>query len=85
MSGGSLEAQVEGRRSNRSAPGLRVFLECSTFGCDQREFRTQIGWVDWMRDRADASLHVIVTSQETGSGGRRYQLDFLGLSTLEGQ
>lgn len=63
---------------------LRVFLECSTRGCDQREFRTQIDWVDWMRDRADAMVHVIVTSQETGSGGRQYQFDFIGLGELEG-
>ncbi|MGI9627820.1 MAG: hypothetical protein ACR2QM_13370 [Longimicrobiales bacterium] len=64
---------------------LRVYLECSTFGCDQREFRTQISWVDWMRDRTDASVHILVTSQQTGSGGREYQLDFIGLADLAGE
>ncbi len=63
---------------------LRVYVECSTFGCDQREFRTQIDWVDWMRDRTDASVHVIITSQQTGSGGREYQIDFIGLEALDG-
>lgn len=63
---------------------LRVFLECSGMGCDQREFRTQMNWVNWMRDRQDAAVHVIVTTQGTGSGGRQYYVDFIGLEELEG-
>lgn len=67
------------------AGALRVFLECSGGGaCDQREFRTQIDWVNWMRQRQDASLHVIVTGQRTGSGGRAYDVDFIGLEALAG-
>ena len=63
---------------------LRVFLECSGRACEERQFRTEIGWVDWVRDRQDAHLHVIITSQETGSGGERYVLDFIGLEELAG-
>lgn len=63
---------------------LRVFLECSGQGCDQTEFRTRMPWVNWMRDRQDAQLHVIVTNQETGSGGRQYYLDYIGLEELDG-
>lgn len=63
---------------------LRVFLECSGgSACDQREFRTQIDWVDWMRQRQDAQLHVIVTGQGTASGGRSYVVDFIGQDGLE--
>jgi hypothetical protein len=64
---------------------LRVFLECSGMGCDQRNIRTELDWVNWMRDRQDAELHVIVTTQGTGSGGSRYTLDFIGRESLEGQ
>ena len=72
--------------TEESTGALRVYFECARggAGCDQREFRTQIDWVNWMRDRRDAQVHVIVTSQETGSGGRLYTLDFLGLADLEG-
>jgi hypothetical protein len=68
------------------ADGLRVYFECSRGGggCDQRELRTQIDWVNWMRDRQDAQLHVIVTNQATGSGGRRYSFDFIGLDEFDG-
>ena len=65
------------------ANGLRVFLECSGMGCDQRNIRTEIDWVNWMRDRQDAQLHVIVTTQTTGSGGSLYTLDFVGRDELE--
>ncbi len=63
---------------------IRVFLECSGSACDQREFRTVIDWVNWMRDRRDADVHVIVTRERTGSGGSRYEVDFIGVGALEG-
>lgn len=69
------------------ADALHVFFECSGGfggGCDQRQFRTDIDWVNWMRDRQDAEVHVIVTTQRTGSGGSVYSLDFIGLGDLEG-
>ncbi len=72
---------------NGRARALNVFFECSGGrggGCDERQFRTDIDWVNWMRERQDADVHVIITSQETGSGGRAYRLDFIGLGPLDG-
>ncbi len=81
-----LAAQEAPTELGDSPGALRVYFECSRGGraCDQREFRTQIDWVNWMRDRRDAQVHVIVTNQTTGSGGRLYTLDFIGLGDLEG-
>jgi len=81
----SAGAQVAAPAPQSGGGALRVFYECATHGCDFREFRTQIDWVNWVRDRKDAQLHVIITGQETGSGGRLYQLDFIGLEKLAGQ
>lgn len=58
-------------------PSLRVFLECQI--CDFDLVRTDISYVDWMRDRADADLHIIARFERTGGGGLRHTLDFLGL------
>jgi hypothetical protein len=72
---------------NTNGGALRVFLECSGGrggGCRQEEFRTEIDWVNWMRDRQDAQLHVIITSLGTGSGGQLYTFDFIGLEDIEG-
>lgn len=55
----------------------RVFLDCNTF-CDFDHLRREITYVNWVRDRADADVHLIVTSQNTG-GGREYVLRFIGL------
>jgi hypothetical protein len=64
---------------------LRVFLDCQARNCDSNHFRTEIPWVDWVRDRADADLHVIFTSSSVGGGGQRYTFDFLGLRNQEGR
>ncbi len=74
-------AQEEGAQSRNGA--LRIYLECATWGCDSRHFRTEITFVSWVRDVQDSQLHVIMTSQSTGSG-REYVLDFLGREELEG-
>lgn len=81
-----LATTASGTAQEESANGaLRVYLECSGgMACDQREFRTQIDWVNWVRQRQDAELHVIITGEGTGSGGRRMALDFIGLEDLEG-
>lgn len=73
---------AEALQTPREAP-LRVFLECSA--CDFDFVRTQIQYVDWMRDRADADLHVLMRSQATGGGGREYTLDFIGLRRHAGK
>lgn len=63
---------------------LRVFLDCQAF-CDLTFVRTEIGWVDWVRDREDSDVHVLVTSEGTGGGGVHFDLAFLGRGTFEGE
>ncbi len=70
---------------NGATARVRVFLDCQGRDCDQTHFRTEIGWVNWVRDRADADLHVIFTSEGTGGGGVRYTFDFLGLREMAGR
>lgn len=70
--------------AQESGERLRVFIDCS-FYCDMDYMRTEIGWVDHMRDRADADVHILGTAQGTGGGGRRYTLEFIGLRSLAGQ
>ena len=63
---------------------LRVFLDCNRSGCDFDYLRTEIPYVDYVRDRSDASLHVLVTTQPTGSGGSEYTFNFIGLRDFAG-
>ncbi len=64
---------------------LRVFLDCNTQNCDSNLFRTEINFVNWVRDRTEAQVHLIITSANTGGGGAIYSLDFIGLGDLAGR
>lgn len=63
---------------------LRVFVDCNTMGCDLDFFRTEIPYVDYVRDRTDASLHVLVSTLQTGSGGTEHTMTFIGLKEFAG-
>ena len=61
-----------------SQPQLKVFLDCSS-NCYSDYLRSEIEFVDYVRDRTEAEVHVIVTDSQTGSGGREYTLELIGL------
>jgi hypothetical protein len=73
----------EARTTQSSTP--RVFLDCQTRrNCDFDHFRTEIRFVSWVRDRADADVHVIFTTTGAGGGGMQYSMDFIGLREMRG-
>jgi hypothetical protein len=81
-----LPAPALARQATPTTPqtteAIRVFLDCNTF-CDFDHIRREITFVNWVRDRADADVHLIVTSQDTG-GGREYVLRFIGMRGFVG-
>jgi len=64
---------------------LDVFLDCQGVFCDFDHFRREITFVNWVRDRRDAHVHVLATSQATGGGGREFTLAFIGLREFAGR
>jgi len=54
-----------------------VFLDCG-HNCDQDFIRTEITFVNYVRDPHQADVHVLVTAQQTGSGGQEYTFTFMG-------
>ncbi|MDQ3069975.1 MAG: hypothetical protein M3R55_09635 [Acidobacteriota bacterium] len=60
---------------------LRVFLDCD---CFQSYAREEVSFVDYVRDRESADVHVLGQSRETGGGGREYALRFVGAGRLAG-
>jgi len=55
---------------------LKVYMDCRR--CDMDYIRTEITFVNFVRDRQEADVHVLVTTQRTGAGGREYTLAFIG-------
>src|SRR5467141_2097848 len=76
-----LEAQDTTRTVQDSA--VRVFLDCPNSFCDFDYYRTEITFVNWVRDRQFAQVHLLITTQDTG-GGREYTLTFIGLERFAG-
>jgi len=63
---------------------LKVFLDCG-YRCDEDYLRREILFVNYVRDRKDADVHVLVTTQATGGGGTEYTLKFIGLGRFAGR
>lgn len=83
MGASLLLAVADAVHGRQSADRLRVFIDCGW--CDQDFLRTELTWVDYMRDRADAQVHVLVTRETTGGGGGLFTLEFIGLRQFAGQ
>lgn len=76
-------ASIVSVQDTTQAGALRVFLDCPTGGCDFDYLRTEIRFVNWVRDRQVADLHTLVTRQATGSGSE-FTLAFIGLREFAG-
>jgi len=61
----------------------KVFLDCSY--CDVEYITTEIGFVNYVRDRKEAQIHVLITTQSTGGGGTEYTLAFSGQKEFAGK
>jgi len=70
---------TQSERSN----GLNVFLDCNRMRCDMDHFRREISFVNYVRDRQDADVQILATSQVTG-GGREFTFNFIGLNEFAG-
>ena len=60
---------------------IGVFFDCQS-GCDFDYIRTEMEFVDYVRNREDADVHILVTAQATGAGGREFTINFIGLRTF---
>jgi len=74
---------------------LRVFLDCQgggvggggggVRGCDRNFFVQEMGFVNWVRDRFDADVHLLLTSLAAGNGGRAISVNFVGQKNYAGK
>jgi hypothetical protein len=55
---------------------LKVFLDCDS--CDLEYIKTEITFVNYVRDRLEAQVHILMSTQSTGGGGTEYTLTFIG-------
>lgn len=79
---------LAGRSTPAAAQGparaFSVYLDCSAFYCDPDFFRTDIAFVDHVREPSAADVHVLITFQRTGGRGAAYTLAFYGQRRFAG-
>ncbi|MDH4197579.1 MAG: hypothetical protein OEW05_09250 [Candidatus Aminicenantes bacterium] len=74
------EAEPATAALKQQAP--KVYIDCHR--CDQDYIRTEIPFVNYVRDPKEADVHVLITTQSTGSGGTEYTLAFIGQGAFAG-
>ena len=83
VSGAAQEPPPAAPTPAQSRP-LRLFVDCQNAECDFDYIRTEIPYVDFVRDRKQADVHLLVTGQHSGAGGEKYTLNFMGLGPFDG-
>ena len=77
-----IAAPILQAQNRTSSEPVAVYLDCGF--CDTDFIRTEIAYVSWVRDRAVADVHVLMTTQSMGGGGTEYTLAFLGRGRFAG-
>jgi len=75
---------VSPARVSAQSRAFSIFLDCSDFYCEPDFYRTDIAFVDHVRERTAADVHVLITRQSTGGGGSQFTLAFYGQQRFAG-
>lgn len=68
-----------------AARRIRVYIDCPNTSCDQEFFRTEVTFIDHLRQRQEADVHLLITSQGTGGGGSEMTFSFYGQQRFTGR
>lgn len=77
-----INAQEELQADTLRKNAVKLFIDCRF--CDMNYIRKEIPYVNYVRDVKEAEVYLRVSSESTGSGGRKYTLIFLGQDKFEG-
>lgn len=55
---------------------LKIYIGCSS--CDLDYIKEQVTFVNYVRDRSVADVHILYTTQYTGGNGKKYIVEFIG-------
>ncbi len=55
---------------------LKIYIGCNS--CDLDFIKEQVTFVNYVRDRSEADVHILYTTQYTGGSGKKYVVEFIG-------
>ncbi|MEE9443563.1 MAG: hypothetical protein V3V99_12940 [candidate division Zixibacteria bacterium] len=80
---GSISAQGANEETQTAEENaINIFVDGPYGGSDY--FRENITMANFVRDRKQADIHILITRQSTGSGGREYTIEFMGQKDFSG-
>lgn len=77
----SFAQEVKNDSNEMQRNATKVFLDFDDY---QEYIKTEIPFVNYVRDRKEAQVHILLTEQETGSSGTEYTLTFIGQQSYVG-
>jgi len=60
---------------------IKVFIDC--YFCDKEYIKREIPFINYVRDRKEAQVHLMITRRGTGSGGQEFKIEFIGLKEFD--
>jgi hypothetical protein len=61
-----------------AAEKIRLYIDCQQVSCEMDFLRQQLPIADFVRDRQTSDVHIMITAQFAGNGGRRYNIQLIG-------
>jgi hypothetical protein len=78
-----LNAQLSTEFSSFQKPSmLNIFLDCNM--CDMNHIRENFNLVNYVRDRIDADVHILISATNAGGGGEEFKIIYIGQKKFEG-
>ena len=65
------------------AQSVSLFIDCEY--CDTEHIKREISWVNYVREPKESDIHLLVANEQTGSGGSKVSLFFIGQKKFKGQ
>ncbi len=70
--------------TNQLAPP-KLFINCTSWNCYEDFIRTELTFFDYVRDRFEADIQILVIAQNNAANGAQYTLTFIGQKKWLGQ
>jgi hypothetical protein len=78
----TLPQSVYSQEPEPSDPIINFFLDCRD--CNFTFVRQELPFVSFVREPLMADVHILATDSNTGSGGNRYFINFIGIGDMKG-
>ncbi len=57
---------------------IKIYYDCQANYCEETYLKQNLKGVEFVRDRNFADVHIIILSEQNGSGGQKVHLNFIG-------